>query len=462
MLIDLACIVGSFVLAYALKFGNISFSQSSSWRGLLALLLLVSLVITLYAEPYSGVLRRGYWDDIGAYLKLTLASFLTICVVFYLFKVGENYSREMLVTTYLIYLVTSLPIKAVWKKALLSYWGSRPDDSYLKVILVTDDADPAEMGRLASADDIGAYSIVGYCLVEPERGASDEIDGTPVVTPSGLVKLASSTNADVALITVDPSRLGSKLLEELVEDGIRVSLAITEALGVSTETQALGHVGVFKTLDLDRYTFGDGQLLYQPVKRLADVVFGVIGCVLTVLAAIGVKIAYVASGDMHPIMYRQTRIGLRGVEFGMWKFRSMVWNADELLEELLKDPALKKEWDTDQKLENDPRITKIGKFLRRTSLDEFPQFINVLTGDMSVIGPRPLVPGELEAHGGRGLYNKVKPGITGWWGCNGRSNIEYRERLELEYHYVRHCSLYLDLLCFFRTFVAVLKKDGAR
>lgn len=81
--------------------------------------------------------------------------------------------------------------------------------------------------------------------------------------------------------------------------------------------------------------------------------------------------------------------------------------------------------------------------LRRASLDELPQFFNVLKGDMSAIGPRPLIPGELEAHGGRALYNKVKPGLTGWWGCNGRSDIEYQERLELEYYYITHCSLYL-------------------
>ena len=134
----------------------------------------------------------------------------------------------------------------------------------------------------------------------------------------------------------------------------------------------------------------------------------------------------------------------------------MVSNAEEVLKELLKNEKYRKEWEANQKFENDPRITKIGNFLRKTSLDEVPQLLNVLKGDMSLVGPRPLVEGELEAHDGLKLYNQAKPGITGWWGCNGRSNTDYRERLELEYYYIKHCSLYLDILCILKTVLAVL------
>ena len=115
----------------------------------------------------------------------------------------------------------------------------------------------------------------------------------------------------------------------------------------------------------------------------------------------------------------------------------MVSNA----EEILKDPTYAKEWEEKQKLKHDHRITKTGEILRKTSMDEMPQFINVLKGEMSVIGPRPLVVDELESHGGLELYTRVKPGITGWWGCNGRSNTSYEERLELEYYYVKNCLL---------------------
>ena len=175
-----------------------------------------------------------------------------------------------------------------------------------------------------------------------------------------------------------------------------------------------------------------------------------------------VKAVYLLTGDKAPIFYSHIRVGQDGVPIRIWKYRSMVPDADKQLEILLQDENYRKEWEENQKFANDPRITKTGRILRKTSLDELPQMVNILLGDMSLVGPRPLVKGELELHDGLKLYQRVKPGITGWWGCNGRSNIEYRERLELEYYYVKHCSLYLDLLCIFRTMLAVVKKDGAQ
>ena len=116
-----------------------------------------------------------------------------------------------------------------------------------------------------------------------------------------------------------------------------------------------------------------------------------------------------------------------------------------------------------QKFENDPRITKIGNILRKTSLDEVPQFINILKGDMTMIGPRPLVPGELDSHNGNHeIYESVRPGITGWWACNGRSATTYEERLDLEYYYVKNRSLWLDIKCVFKTISAVICKKGAK
>ena len=205
------------------------------------------------------------------------------------------------------------------------------------------------------------------------------------------------------------------------------------------------------------------KYLYFGVKRLFDILIALIGCFLLLPVIIIVKISYLLHKDFDSIFFRQKRIGKNGKEFNLYKFRSMVPNADEVLKELLKDSKYKEEWDLNQKFEQDPRITSMGNILRKTSLDELPQFINILIGDMSLIGPRPLVPGELDSHNGNHeLYESVRPGISGWWAANGRSATTYERRLELEYYYVQHCSLILDIRCVFRTIKAVVFKTGAK
>lgn len=201
--------------------------------------------------------------------------------------------------------------------------------------------------------------------------------------------------------------------------------------------------------------------MYRYIKRLLDIILSLFGLIILIPICILVKISFLCKGDKKSIFFKHTRIGKDGKPFMMYKFRSMVHNAEELLEELLKDERYRKEWAENQKIEKDPRITTIGAFLRKSSLDELPQLLNVLKGDMSIVGPRPLVEGELEEHGGSKLYWKEKPGITGWWGSHGRSDVDYEQRLELEYYYIRNMSFKLDVICIFKTITAVLNHEGA-
>lgn len=203
--------------------------------------------------------------------------------------------------------------------------------------------------------------------------------------------------------------------------------------------------------------------VYFFVKRFFDIIVGITGLIILLPIMLIVKIGNMCCHDFGPLFYKQERIGKNGKIIYMYKFRSMVVNADEILKELLKDKKYLKEWKENQKFEHDPRITKMGNIIRKTSLDEAPQFINVLKGDMSLIGPRPLVKGELDEHDGiHELYESIRPGITGWWACNGRSCTSYKKRLELEYYYIKNCSLWLDIKCIFYTVVRVIKKEGAK
>lgn len=171
-------------------------------------------------------------------------------------------------------------------------------------------------------------------------------------------------------------------------------------------------------------------LFYACFKQLIDFIISLLSLVILVPIIVIVKMVNLHFEDYGPIFFVQERIGKNGKKFKIIKFRSMSIDADEKLEKMLQQKEFKEKWDDVQKIENDPRITKVGKFLRKTSLDELPQFINVLRGEMSIIGPRPLVPGELKKHKGEPeIYESVKPGITGWWGSHGRSCTTYKARL---------------------------------
>ena len=204
------------------------------------------------------------------------------------------------------------------------------------------------------------------------------------------------------------------------------------------------------------------KYLYLTIKRLLDIILSLFGILFLIPISIIIKISYILNKDFSSIFYSQIRIGKDGKEFKLYKFRSMIPNADEVLKELIKKEPYKTEWKNNQKLSKDPRITKMGNILRKTSLDELPQLLSIIKGDMSFIGPRPLVRGELDAHSGNHkIYESVKPGLSGWWACNGRSNLTYEERLNLEYYYCNNASLLLDIKCIFKTIKVVLLKKGA-
>ena len=202
---------------------------------------------------------------------------------------------------------------------------------------------------------------------------------------------------------------------------------------------------------------------YAFSKRSFDIVCGIIGCICLLPILLLVKIAYLRHGDKAPILFKQERIGKGGKTICMYKIRSMVHNAEQVLEELMEnDPAIREEYITNKKLENDPRITRVGRFIRKTSLDEFGQFINVLKGDMTMIGPRPYLPREKEDM--KMYYHDIitcKPGLTGLWQANGRSNINFENRCRLDSFYSKHKCLWFDIKIFKKTFPAVLSGNGA-
>ena len=202
---------------------------------------------------------------------------------------------------------------------------------------------------------------------------------------------------------------------------------------------------------------------YKIGKRIIDVIGSIIGIIILIPITIGIVIAKVILKDKGPMMYTHNRIGKDGKIFKMYKFRSMVVGADEILFEYLKEnEKAREEYKINKKLKDDPRITPIGKFIRKTSLDEFPQFINVLKGEMSLVGPRPYLPREIDDIGDYYPFIvATKPGITGLWQVSGRNGVTFKERLELDKEYYEKRNMKQDLKILIKTALKVVDKEGA-
>lgn len=202
--------------------------------------------------------------------------------------------------------------------------------------------------------------------------------------------------------------------------------------------------------------------IYLCAKRIMDLLGAIVGLIVFSPIFLLISILYMTGDNKGPIFFKQIRMGKDGKEFHIYKFRSMVINAEEKLKG--NEILYKKYIDNNYKLEpnEDPRITKVGQFLRKTSLDELPQFLNVLKGDMSLVGPRPVVQEELIEYGKRkDEFLSVKPGLTGYWQVSGRSDVGYPERVDLELYYIYNCSIWFDMKIIFLTMVHVIMRKGA-
>lgn len=211
------------------------------------------------------------------------------------------------------------------------------------------------------------------------------------------------------------------------------------------------------------YQADTGNGIYKFVKRAFDFIVA-LAAIVAISPLLLIISAIVYLGDPGPVIYGQLRIGKNGKAFKMWKFRSMYKNADKMIDQLTDEQ--RQQYITEFKIDNDPRITPVGNFLRKTSLDELPQLFNVLCNDMSLVGPRPLIESEIQTYYADMFDTllSVKPGVTGYWQAYARNNATYQsgQRQQMEMYYVNHASIMLDIKILFRTVASVLRRDGAK
>lgn len=292
-------------------------------------------------------------------------------------------------------------------------------------------------------------------IVNDAKKIKDEFMGVPVMAPSqDLFDAIKKKKIKVAVLSGYKSDFDE--MKKFFRYTIVVSNQLNSTMSGAPHLRDIAGIVAFSSTNYLT------KIQSHVAKRAFDIALILCSLPLTLpvclLTALFVKLT-----SPGPVLYGHKRVGLNGKEFKCWKFRSMYIDADKQLKKILKEnPEMKKQWDRDRKLENDPRVTPFGKFIRKTSLDELPQLINIFVGQMSFIGPRPVMQDELERYGKKADYIlSVLPGLSGMWQTSGRSDTAYEDRVTLDAYYIQNWSIWLDIWILIKTVWVVLCGKGA-
>jgi len=380
-------------------------------------------------------------------LKANLFSLITIFSVLFLSKTSYDYSRTIILLFFILNAFLPIPVYFI-KRFFLRFPFLRAD------IFVVCDNNGYEnikkwfLGENAFGFDVKEIIDIDNLTIEQ---AKDKIDR--------CLEDGSYHAAVIAINRYSPAKIYYFI------DHIQRKISRIIVLP-KISTLPLFNAEVINSINHKGLAFFVKNNLLNPVDKTFKTVFDItLALILTLVFSPLLIIIYLAifiTTGNNPV-FRQKRIGKEGKEFDIYKFKTMVENADEILKQYLEQNSkAKEEYEKYHKLKDDPRITKIGKFLRRTSLDELPQLINILKGEMSLIGPRPILPNEISKFGEYFEYYKaVKPGITGLWQVSGRNELDFYQRIRLDVWYVRNWSIELDFLILLKTILIVLSRKGS-
>lgn len=412
------------------------------------------LVLLIYEKLYTK--RLPFWKNVELLFKVsTYASILTIGLLFFSHSVQEVSRIFMLFTWILTFFF--LTISRYLSKSLLLRLGL-----WQKPVIIIGAGKTAEILAKTFEEEPGmGYKIIGFI--------EDHAQGRPVLKKYPLIgnfnniedTIQLSRVQDVMLATPGLEREALLNLIQRIQPHVNNLTIIPDLFGVpltniEVETLFNQKTVLFKIKNNMKRTYN------RIFKRLFDYTATIIGAtfISPVLIILAILIYLDSPG---PVIFAHYRIGLNGKVFPCYKFRSMVNNSQQVLKEYLShNPEARAEWERDFKLKNDPRVTKIGNFMRKTSLDELPQIFNVIKGQMSLVGPRPIVEGEVPKYGQYiHDYYLVRPGITGYWQISGRNDVDYESRVQMDSWYVRNWSLWQDIVILIKTVRVVLGRKGA-
>ena len=399
--------------------------------------------------------RKTFWFELKEILR-TLVIFAVIEIAVMAFS-KWSFSRYLWLLTWLFILIL-VPLARMCTKRVLDSFGLWHRETWV----IGSGNNAYEAYRAISSERNLGLTVVGFVSSkESGNDTVEDIDGIKIINANEKwLDTIDKKNQFIVAVESHESETRNYWLRNFMIKGYRYVSVIPTLRGVPLDSTDMSFIFSHEVM-----IFRVQQNLAKWSSRLSKRLFDVIGAlaIIIMLSPLLIYISRKVKKDGGPAIYGHERIGKGGVAFKCLKFRSMIINSKEVLDELLTtNLEAKEEWDATFKLKNDPRITKIGHFLRKTSLDELPQLFNVLKGEMSLVGPRPIITAELERYNEEvDYYLLSKPGMTGLWQVSGRSDVDYETRVYLDAWYVKNWSMWNDIAILFKTVGVVLKKDGA-
>ena len=389
-------------------------------------------------------------DQLRRMTRAVFTAFLLTTSVLYFTNAGNGWARIALLVSGLLVLPAVLTMRWLMRLFLqrIGVWGEEV------VVLGAGRTGALLVQNLRASPGFGLRPVL--VLDDDSSLHGSALHGVPVDGPLGLAAHESRA-VFVAMPGLSPAALRDLLRGPLAQVE-RVSI-VPDFFGLESQWVEARAVSGLLTLEVQRHLLRPEA---QWSKRILDVVGAGVGGALLVPLFL-VLAALVALDSRGPVFFRQPRIGRDGRTFSVFKFRTMHSDAELVLEQYLaNNPGLRLEWERDQKLRHDPRVTRLGHWLRRSSLDELPQLFNVMRGEMSLVGPRPIVASEIERYGEWfEMYTRVSPGMAGLWQVSGRNAVSYEERVQLDVSYIRNWSVWLDFVILARLPAALISSRGA-
>lgn len=457
VILDILCLQLAFILAYEIRVAKGIPYLNPLYENMAFVLVIFQLLVSFFGESFSGVLRRGFLIEMKCMIEHEICVMLLAVLYLFMSQQGVMYSRGAFTIMCTLYFFIAYAARIGWKKVIRSRKFAEGEKR--SILIITTDAKAANVVKALRGDSYGTYHLAGVALLDKNKTGS-MIQSVPVVAGADDVTAYIHKNwvDEVFFALPEHVDIPKKIMKDCNRMGVvtHVQLAALNELG---KNQVVEEIAGYMVLSSSINIVSSWQLL---VKRLMDIAGGLVGCIFTGIIYIFIApIMKVKSPG--PVFFSQVRMGKNGKPFKIYKFRSMYMDAEERKKELMEKNNIKD--GLMFKMDDDPRIIKgIGHFIRKTSLDEFPQFWNILKGDMSLVGTRPPTMDEwdkYELHHRRRLA--IKPGLTGMWQVSGRSEItDFEEIVELDTKYIEQWSIGLDIKILFKTVTVVFTGSGAK